>query len=128
MKKRELCNLIIPIALFYVLLESIGITCPIKYITGVSCAGCGMSRALLSLLRLDFKQAFHYHPLFLFPFIAFTIYVFKNKFSKKTYNSLFMIIIFIMLAVYFIRMFNPNDDVVVFEPMNGILFRMLQLK
>ena len=41
------------IVLFYVVIESLGVTCPILYLTGISCAGCGMSRAWLSLLRGD---------------------------------------------------------------------------
>ena len=55
---------ILIIACFYILLECVGITCPIKFITGISCAGCGMSRAWISLLKLDLKNAFYYHPLF----------------------------------------------------------------
>ena len=41
------------VALFYIVIESLGVTCPILFLTGISCAGCGMSRAWLSLLRLD---------------------------------------------------------------------------
>ena len=52
------------IALLYVALEAFGVTCPIRFLTGISCAGCGMSRAWLSLLRLDLAGAVYYHPLF----------------------------------------------------------------
>ncbi len=55
---------ILGIALFYLLLESLGITCPIKFCTGISCAGCGMSRAWLALLRGDLGAAVSFHPLF----------------------------------------------------------------
>ena len=41
----------------YVALHLIGITCPIKYLTGISCPGCGMSRAYICLLRLDIRGA-----------------------------------------------------------------------
>lgn len=53
------------VVVLYVVLENLGITCPIKFFTGISCAGCGMSRAWLSVLRLDMAGAFRYHPLFL---------------------------------------------------------------
>ena len=33
------------IALLYLAIESLGVTCPILYLTGIACAGCGMSRA-----------------------------------------------------------------------------------
>ena len=52
------------VALFYIVIESLGVTCPILFLTGISCAGCGMSRAWLSLLRLDLAGAFAFHPLF----------------------------------------------------------------
>ena len=51
----------------------LGIGCPIKFITGISCPGCGMCRAWAAVLSLDFAQAFAFHPLFflapLFPII-----------------------------------------------------------
>ena len=42
-----------------------GIGCPIKFLTGISCPGCGMSRAWASVASLDFAKAFAFHPLFL---------------------------------------------------------------
>ena len=44
-------------ALFY-LYTGWGIPCLFRLITGFSCPGCGVSRMLLSLLRLDFRAAF----------------------------------------------------------------------
>lgn len=62
-RKNDLQAILI-IAAFYAVMELAGITCPIRYLTGISCAGCGMSRAWISLLRLDAASAFAYHPLF----------------------------------------------------------------
>ena len=47
------------------------IPCPIKLVTGNYCPGCGVSRMLLALLRMDFEAAYHANPLlfFLFPVI-----------------------------------------------------------
>lgn len=38
-----------------------GIPCIFHLITGWQCPGCGATRMLLSLLRLDWKGAFHYN-------------------------------------------------------------------
>lgn len=38
--------------------------CVFKGITGLSCPGCGMTRAWLAALRLDLAAAVAYHPLF----------------------------------------------------------------
>ena len=67
--------MILAIALAYlvfVLLTGLGIPCLFSKITGLQCVGCGISRMLLALLRLDFVSAFRYNP-FLFvtgPFLV----------------------------------------------------------
>lgn len=55
--------------------------CPIKTIIGISCPGCGMTRALISALCFDFSKAFHYHPLFPITIIEL-IYLFFRKSFK----------------------------------------------
>jgi len=42
--------------------------CPIAWLTGVACPGCGMTRAAAALLRGDVALALDYHPLI--PLIA----------------------------------------------------------
>ena len=50
--------------------------CPFRFFFGISCPGCGMTRALLAALRLDFAAAFSYHPLFfLLPFFLLGYYL-----------------------------------------------------
>ncbi len=48
------------------------IPCPIYSLTGAYCTGCGTTRALYSILHLDFAQAFHYNAALcvLLPFLA----------------------------------------------------------
>lgn len=48
-----------------------GIPCPIYSFTGLYCPGCGISRALRSILHLDFYRALRYNAAFTisFPFI-----------------------------------------------------------
>ena len=38
--------------------------CPFRYIFGVSCPGCGMTRALVAAVFSDLETAFGFHPLF----------------------------------------------------------------
>jgi len=38
--------------------------CVFRHVTGIPCPGCGLSRAWLAALRLDFPAAFRYHPIF----------------------------------------------------------------
>lgn len=68
--------------------NSFFIKCPFKTLTGLDCPGCGSQRALHSLLHGNFKQAFHYNPLFIFaiPYVLVGILFewlgFKNKYPK----------------------------------------------
>ena len=66
-RRIEVITSVAAVVVLYVILESFGVTCPIKYITGISCAGCGMSRAWIALLHFNIHDAFMYHPLFFLP-------------------------------------------------------------
>lgn len=52
------------IAAFALALLVTDVGCVFKLVTGLSCPGCGMTRAWLSALRLDLPAALAYHPLF----------------------------------------------------------------
>ena len=70
-KKRFLCVVAITAAALAVLLgyavfttlTGLGLSCALHELTGLDCAGCGMSRACLALLRLDIAAAFSYNLL-----------------------------------------------------------------
>lgn len=51
-------------ALCYLMFGVIGGWCLFRRITGLPCLTCGMGRAWLCALRLDFVRAFFWHPLF----------------------------------------------------------------
>ena len=74
------------ILFIYVVFHFAGIGCPIKFVTGISCLGCGMTRAWLSLLKLDFAAAFYYHPLYAVPPLAILVYLLKSKINIKIYK------------------------------------------
>lgn len=111
---------------FYLLLAASGIGCPIKFVTGISCAGCGMTRAWLALLRLDVRTAFKYHPLFCLPPVALIVFAMKDKMSKKLYQFLLFTIVMLFGIVYLYRMMG-GDQIVIFEPEKGIFFRIAEL-
>lgn len=125
--RKELICAVTAVVVLYTAMESIGITCPIKFITGISCAGCGMSRAWLAFLRLDMAKAFEYHPLFWLPPIAVIVLLCKSKISIKIYKIFIFTIILMFAIVYICRLIWSGDDIVVFEPQNNILFRIIRV-
>jgi hypothetical protein len=114
---------ILAVAFVYTIFYITGIGCPIKFLTGVSCMGCGMTRAYLSLLRLDIAGAFQYHPLFPIPAIAAVLFLLRSRISQKIVNFLLFTTIALFSIIYLLRILDPSDTVVVFEPANGAVFR-----
>ena len=43
---------------------AMGWPCIPRRLTGIPCIGCGLSRAWLAALRLEFSAAFYFHPMF----------------------------------------------------------------
>ena len=123
----EVITSVAAVVVLYVILESFGVTCPIKYITGISCAGCGMSRAWISLLHFNIHDAFMYHPLFFLPPVVVIVMLLKSKINIKIYKIIIFTIIIMFAIVYICRLIWSGDDVVVFEPQNNILFRIIRV-
>ena len=117
---------VLAVALFYGALQLAGITCPIKFITGISCPGCGMTRAWLSLLlRGDLKAAFYYHPLFWILIPGLPLFLYRNRFSERMRKTAAYLMILLFFAVYALRMASPENTIVVFRPEDGLIGRIL---
>lgn len=125
--KREDWKALAMIAGFYVLLELCGITCPIKYLTGISCPGCGMSRAWLSVLRLDFGAARGFHPLYWLPVPGAALFLLRGRLPAALYRWGLGLICGLFLVVYALRLLTPGDMIVVFRPREGLFLRLLRL-
>lgn len=109
----------VPVAVFYFTFG-----CPIKFFTGVSCFGCGMSRAAWALLRLDFAQAIYFHPLvFIMPIMAI-ILLFKGRIPCRVYKSVLWFVFALFVVVYFYRLVFSNGDIVCFEPQNSFICKL----
>ncbi len=118
-------SLIVIFVLVIIFLYITGIGCPIKFVSGISCPGCGLTRAWLAFLHLDIKGAFYYHPLFfLVPFII-ALVICKDRVNKRVYNILMCLIIMAYVIIYAIRLLQ-GSDIVVFKPYDNILFRLIR--
>lgn len=113
------------IVLFYIIIEMLGVTCPIRFLTGISCPGCGMSRAWLAVLRLDWETAFAFHPLFLLPVPAVGLLLFQRRLPKAVFRWGMGIICVLFIIVYIARLLAPDDTVAVFAPSRGLIGRLI---
>lgn len=87
--------------------------CPLIQITGLPCAGCGLTRAFLFIARGEFGRAWFIHPLS-FAIIAFVLYCafFRYVRGSKIWGlkPLFVMLIGCLLIFYVIRMFLYFPD------------------
>ena len=97
--------------------------CPFRFFLGISCPGCGMTRAILAALHLDFSAAFAYHPLFfLMPFFLLAYYLDPwIDWSRHTLLLTFTVLLFIV--VYLIRLLYLHDPMIIWHPADGVFFR-----
>lgn len=117
------------ILILYFILNLFNIACFLKYLIGISCPFCGMSRAILALVQLDFKSAFYYHPLFWFilPSIFFIIHSPKPLFGNKTYQTIYYFISgTIIVIVYIIRLFILKSSIININFSNSILYLLIK--
>lgn len=113
-----------PIFVLYLVLYITGIGCPIKFITGLSCPGCGFTRSILAIFSLNIKDAFVYHPCFiLFPISFVLLYYFKEK---RVCKIIGWCLVGIILIVYVYRLFDPNNSIVYFDFSESILYLLFK--
>lgn len=97
--------------------------CPAKLFFGIPCPGCGLTRAHLAALQLDFRAAFSYHPLFPAALPALLYLIHRKILSVRLPNWAEWVIGGILLAaflgVYGYRMMN--DPVFLAEKENSLL-------
>jgi nitrate reductase gamma subunit len=105
---------VIALILYSVLFRfGIVIPCVFHELTGLYCPGCGVTRMMFSLLKLDFYQAFRYNnlvflsiPLILFYFCDFIIKRFHNKSNylyQKISDKVWIILLIITLLFGVLR-------------------------
>lgn len=82
--------------------------CPMKMIFGIPCAGCGLTRAMLSFLSGNIEQAINYHPLFFLVGIELVYLLFRKHFKLKSKTELAILIVTVILFIvtYIYRLKN----------------------
>ncbi len=90
--------------LYALLINLLHLPCPVRWLAGVPCPTCGMTRSALCLLTLNFKGAFYYHPLtILMPFVFFLAY--RSKRTRLT-NVLLVLLAVLFFVTYIVRLLS----------------------
>ena len=108
-KNKYIYIIIISIVLILYYFQIINIPCLFREITHFYCPGCGISRALRSLIHLDLYQAFRYNNLIIILLPIIIIYYLekilnyfniKNLNITKFMNNTFWIILLVIVISY----------------------------
>lgn len=79
--------------------------CPVRHFFGIICPGCGMTHAVLALLRLDFPAAFGENPLFVLLPVTALYFIFDGQvFGQKADRIILFLMPIAVLAVYIPRL------------------------
>lgn len=73
--------------------------CPVHLLFHIKCPGCGMTRAILSFLRLDIRGAFQYHNLFPLVILSVIYFLFREKLYIGKRAEMILLIVFLFLFI-----------------------------
>lgn len=134
--KQRLYRLLILLGIFAgvsLVLLLTGINCPIRYFTGFSCPGCGMTRACLALvfgpndLGERLRLAAQYHPMAFVvpPLLLYAIWGKRPLFgSEKRELAAMYAVCALMLVTYGVRL-ALHDPVLSVDWQDGQIARVL---
>lgn len=126
-KKLKECGIIVlTIFVAIVVLYISDIGCVVRYMTGIPCPGCGMSRACVSLLMLDFEKAFRYHPMVYALPIFVIAYLWARRKGKRGSTVLWIGGI-CFVVTYLARVLVLKDPVLEIDIMSGRIWRTVRL-
>lgn len=131
--KKDITDLkwaIIAVIAYFVLSEMFwGSVCPMACITGLPCPSCGLTRAGLAVLHLDFAKAWDMHP-FIFLIGIWTLSAayeryfqgrYKISFRLKTAGSI-IIVGMILFYVYRMYVYFPDNQPMVYNYDNVLYY------
>ena len=105
--------LLILLFLYFFLFKDVWIIpeCIIHKYLDLYCPGCGITRSIISLLKLDILGSLYYNPIVLYSFISVNIYIINEiiyMIFKKRINIPYNIIIKIGLIILIVNCIVKN--------------------
>ena len=88
------------LAVFGLLLLDCVWGCPIYNLFGVTCPGCGLTRAWLSFLRGDWRGAVVHHPLFFPTPLFILLFAHRDALPKSRWLDGSLLVFAVALAAY----------------------------
>ena len=107
---------IIAVIIYLLIMQYIfGTLCPITYLFGISCPGCGLTRAGIAFCKGDINTAWENNPAIFSWIIVIIFWFYQRYLLKKTQKGISFLLIgtsTITLFVYFYRLYNGTLPIV----------------
>ena len=111
------------IAVLLFLFYRIGPGCPQQAFLGISCPGCGMTRAYLELIRGNVGGAFFYHPGFFLVPLALFLLLYQKK--CRWFRAGLSVVLVLFIGIYLYRMLH-HDPVLICDVRQGYFYKIWQ--
>lgn len=99
-----------------------GVPCMLNQIFGIYCSGCGLTRAGLALLRLDFYQAFRYNAfsIVFIPGLFFIgiCFIWEQIFNKTSIISKIPVWFWVLISIAFLGYGIMRNFIPYLQPVN----------
>ena len=108
---RRVLSLCAGLAILALGLYALDIGCAFRFVTGVPCPGCGMTRAWLAALRGDLAAAVAYHPLFWAVPVAFALVFAQERLPRwrRACIAAAGVLAVAFVALWAVRLVLPAD-------------------
>lgn len=127
-QNRELLLILTVVGIYVAVAYILSLKCPVVWITGFSCPGCGITRALVSVCKLDFAGAWYYNPMIFYLIPAVPVFLIAQLCKKdKLMQTLLCVTVGLMIAVYLVRLLILHSPVLETDPANGLIGQCLDL-
>lgn len=122
-------EVLVVFAVYYVFMHVVfHAFCPLVLVTGLPCAGCGMTRAVFFLLTGQFERSFRLHPMAL-PVLLFAGYCAVRRWllgkRVKGFQAGLLLLCAGMLAVWVYRMITVFPNHAPFSYTSGSLLERI---
>lgn len=103
-------------------------TCPMVWLTGFPCPACGLTRAGIRLLHLDFAGAWQMHPFIYAIGICVAVFAWNRYIAKRKVGNILkaclVMMVIAMTAFYIWRMYRFFPEV---PPMTYYRYNLLRM-
>jgi hypothetical protein len=104
---KDYIKVVVIILVATVVLSVLGIGCPVKFTTGVSCPGCGLTRAWLSFFSGDISESFRLHPLFWMVPFCVLLAILEEFYKSRVLDIVLIALVVVFVVLWLARLVMP---------------------